>query len=403
MIIIVEGMDNTGKTTLVEQLVRETGYDRVRSSGPQSLEDMIDKVETCLTSDNIIYDRFPLISEEVYGPALRGYSLWEFSRWREYFIQLLQLKPLFIYCRPARETILRSINQREQLEGVVERASVIIDIYDRVFDHLRRFYPMDVVVHNYREDPLAKNIFQIIKRRERGITMNINDVESPAGVDGDKLEVIFAEQKKLMEKYHDIEKASGLLQTTDIPVDLHSAPGQARLKDFAWRITEELCEALDALSSDSFGNDCKNDRKDDRNHAREEIADAFHFLIEFAILAGIDSSNGYYFHTDVDKPHLDKLDILFEARTTVTTKPPNPSLHVMSFIKSLGMTCHTLKNKPWKQTQILTDVDEFSRRFLLVIKQFIDICIAFGLNSDSLFDLYFRKNQVNQFRQRSKY
>ncbi len=169
MIIIVEGMDNTGKTTLVEQLVKETGYDMVRSpGGPQSLEDMIDKVETCLISDNIIYDRFPLISEEVYGPVLRGYSLWKFLRWREYFIQLLQLKPLFIYCRPGGETILRTINQREQLEGVVERASVIIDIYDMVFDHLRRFYHVDVVVHNYQEDPLAKNIFQIIKKkRER--------------------------------------------------------------------------------------------------------------------------------------------------------------------------------------------------------------------------------------------
>lgn len=223
--------------------------------------------------------------------------------------------------------------------------------------------------------------------------MNINDVKSPDSVEGDKLEIIFAEQRKLMEKYHDIENASGLLQTPDIPVDLHNALGQARLKDFAWRITEELCEALDAISHGGPGGD----------HAREEIADAFHFLVEFAILVGITSSSAYYFHTEIDNPNLDKLDILFEARTSITTKPPNPSLHVMSFIRSLGMTCHTLKNKPWKQTQILTDIDEFYQRFLEVIKQFIDICIAFGLNSDSLFDLYFRKNRVNQFRQRSKY
>ena len=167
MIIIVEGMDNTGKTTLVEQLVRETGYGRVRSPGPQSLEDMIDGVETCLISDNIIYDRFPLISEEIYGPVLRGYCLWEFSRWREYFIQLLQLKPLFIYCRPGRETILKSINQRDQLKGVVDRASVIIDTYDWFFSYLRKSYPLDLIVHNYREDPLAKNIFQRIEKKER--------------------------------------------------------------------------------------------------------------------------------------------------------------------------------------------------------------------------------------------
>lgn len=220
--------------------------------------------------------------------------------------------------------------------------------------------------------------------------MNVNDIKSPENIGGDKLEIIFAEQQKLMEKYHEIERVNGFLQTPDVPVNMDDSKGQARLKDFAWRITEELAEALDALSSRQ-GNIAI--------HAQEEIADAFHFLVEFSILADIFPNP----RKDLEAPGMDTLDLLFKSRGLITTKPPNPTLHVMSFIKDLGMTCHLLKNKPWKQSQVLTDVEEFRRRFFIVINKFIDICITFGMDSHSLFDLYFRKNKVNQFRQRSGY
>ena len=75
--------------------------------------------------------------------------------------------------------------------------------------------------------------------------MNITHVEETT-VNGDKLVAIFNRQKELMTKYHDIEERSGLLQTSDCPVNLDDKKGQARLKDFAWRITEEVGEAIDA-------------------------------------------------------------------------------------------------------------------------------------------------------------
>lgn len=167
MIVIVEGMDNTGKSTLVEQLIKSDklrGFRVDRSPGPSSSKDIINRVENCLLSefDNIIYDRFPLISEEIYGPVLRGYSLWEHSHWERYFTQLLQLRPLFIYCQPGRDVILETITQRDQMEGVVEKACVLIDAYDRLFSYLKNFYSLDLIIHNYREDPLAKGIFHKI-------------------------------------------------------------------------------------------------------------------------------------------------------------------------------------------------------------------------------------------------
>ena len=48
-----------------------------------------------------------------------------------------------------------------------------------------------------------------------------------------------------MAKYEHIEEANGMLETKDVPVDIDSRKGQARLKNFAWRFTEELAEALE--------------------------------------------------------------------------------------------------------------------------------------------------------------
>jgi dimeric dUTPase (all-alpha-NTP-PPase superfamily) len=100
----------------------------------------------------------------------------------------------------------------------------------------------------------------------------------------DMLMMIFRKQMDLMETYHKIEASNGCLITPDVPVDLHSHLGQHRLKDFAWRITEELGEAMNCLK-------CKpwkvTPMATDVQHYKEEIADAFHFFVELCILSGI--------------------------------------------------------------------------------------------------------------------
>jgi predicted HAD superfamily Cof-like phosphohydrolase len=141
--------------------------------------------------------------------------------------------------------------------------------------------------------------------------VNINDVcleESDQYMEGDMLTDIFDRQHELMEAYHPIEARNGLLLTDEVPVNLHSAIGQARLKDFAWRITEELGEAMNCL-----------------------------------------------------------------------------------------------KNKPWKQTQMETDIAHYQEELADAFHFFIELCILSGIDAIGLYNLYFRKNKVNQFRQRSKY
>lgn len=133
--------------------------------------------------------------------------------------------------------------------------------------------------------------------------MNIKDVEVPVeSIPDCLLTDIFRRQQELLDKYRDIE---GL---PDLPIDIDTKEGQRILKDFKWRIVEELGEAANCL-----------------------------------------------------------------------------------------------KNKPWKQTHILTDRDHYLEELIDAFHFFIELFIVLDLSPQDVWALYFKKQEVNKFRQRSQY
>lgn len=199
--------------------------------------------------------------------------------------------------------------------------------------------------------------------------MNINDVSAPEERPDDLLGAIFDRQRELMERYHGIEHANGLLQTEEVPVDLHCRFGQARIKDFAWRMTEEFTEATDA--------------KDDRDHYLEELIDGLHFLVEGLIISGYQPKGRLEDHFAM-------------AQVNSEVQP----YHV---IERFGCACNCLKNKPWKQSHMLTDTVKFYRHLEEAWFAFVALMKYEGLEAGDVYDLYFRKAAVNSFRQRSRY
>lgn len=225
--------------------------------------------------------------------------------------------------------------------------------------------------------------------------MNINHA-TVEEVTGDKLQAIFTRQKSLMGKYHDIELKSGLLQTEDCPVNLDDKRGQARIKDFSWRVTEELGEALDAKSN--------------QDHYQEELIDGLHFLTELTILAGKDYHNILPEGTALY--HKDRLEDLVENAKEVIERNGGVFLgaqddqldyFVTKFIENLGMMCNCLKNKPWKQSMMKTDQNAFYGRLAEVWVLYITILVVSGMDADSIATTYLKKSQVNKFRIRSAY
>lgn len=217
--------------------------------------------------------------------------------------------------------------------------------------------------------------------------MNINHAVEEK-VEGDLLKAIFDRQKSLMGKYHDIELKSGLLQTEDCPVNLDDKRGQARIKDFSWRVTEELGEALDA--------------KANSDHYQEELIDGLHFLTEMTVLAGKDYDTilpeGIPTHCE---DHLE--DLVENAKNLMDDYGGNLTYWVTKFIEQLAMMCNCLKNKPWKQSMMKTDKEAFYHRLTNVWVYYITILVVSGLNAQDIANIYLKKSQVNQFRQRSNY
>lgn len=103
-IIIVEGIDRVGKTTLVNKIVEEYGYKIFKAELPELINgyDEIIKMKAILSilklleNDKIIFDRFHF-TEYVYGALERDYLNLDVISIDQ---ELAKLNSLFIYMKP---------------------------------------------------------------------------------------------------------------------------------------------------------------------------------------------------------------------------------------------------------------------------------------------------------------
>lgn len=208
--------------------------------------------------------------------------------------------------------------------------------------------------------------------------MNINDVTTERLVPetwGEIIVAIFARQKELMVKYKEIE------QLPAAPVSLHTAAGQRVIKDFAWRAVEELTESYEAF--EKHGN-----REIALQHGLEELADSVHFFVELLIFAGI--TPGQCFTRTDRVPSLGSPD-------------DDPTVYYWEFTYKLGLAMNFLRNKAWKKSQVPTDEARFRTTILDAWDALIDVWRTLGCTQDDIYNYYFKKSDVNAFRQRSNY
>lgn len=75
-----------------------------------------------------------------------------------------------------------------------------------------------------------------------------------------------------------------------------------------------------------------------------------------------------------------------------------------SAVQEIGEVIQSMKNwKSWKSTEVPTDVDHFKEEMIDVLHFLIEAMILSGFTSEEMYDLYFKKNEVNHFRQESNY
>lgn len=101
MIIIIEGPDGSGKTSLANQLSRQTGYPIIHRSSPKTEEEkkqmLAEYLLTIKSNKNVIFDRC-WYSEMVYGPVMRDDSVISFPGMYELERMLAKTGAIVIYC-----------------------------------------------------------------------------------------------------------------------------------------------------------------------------------------------------------------------------------------------------------------------------------------------------------------
>lgn len=147
--IVIEGVDNSGKSVLGEKLSEFFECPLVHSPG--HCPEMLDWTERALQKNTVkFYDRFPLISEAVYGPILRDSDDFESKRGRELLSLFYDKKPMIIYCKPPEKIIKRRMG--EQMEGVKKHLKLLMDSYDAHMAILREFKFL-VMRYDYTNPP----------------------------------------------------------------------------------------------------------------------------------------------------------------------------------------------------------------------------------------------------------
>ncbi|XAO54147.1 thymidylate kinase [Yersinia phage vB_YenM_P744] len=159
--IIIEGPDNAGKSVLADKISKLISWEVVHSvkitldNYAQEDKEFMAYMNAIrhLNPERIIRDRTYAISENVYGPIIRGKSLLGVYSGRALH-SLANTQCMIIYCRPPTKFILDN-NDRDQMDGVIKNHLQLVEKYDSMFSVLDT---AGAFVHRYDyTDSLAWN------------------------------------------------------------------------------------------------------------------------------------------------------------------------------------------------------------------------------------------------------
>lgn len=178
--LIIEGPDGSGKTTLVEALQEEFDLPvspRVVSKDAEAMVDLRDWVDQNLNLgfQRMIFDRHRLISEPIYGPILRQKQELGFDSMHWFGPRLAwfyQIKPIIIYCLPPLHIVENNLRDDQDNLRVAPHTHAIYSAYVARASLDKTLSPGLVRVWDYENSPqldglplFFNNVYKQIKER----------------------------------------------------------------------------------------------------------------------------------------------------------------------------------------------------------------------------------------------
>lgn len=152
MLVVIEGVDGSGKTTLCEK-IREAikPYFAIlrhsqRPKTPEDLTNILSWITYIPDTMDVVIDRYPLISESIYGPVFRQRDLFTESGIDiPYHLNRIDR---IVYCRPPMHYIKHNMHVQAQMSGVHDKIDELVTRYDDKMSELAES-GIDVVQFDY--------------------------------------------------------------------------------------------------------------------------------------------------------------------------------------------------------------------------------------------------------------
>lgn len=165
--IIVEGPDGSGKSTLVRKLCVELGlpaHERASDSIKGPVDNLFEwayhDVITMPDQPVAIYDRHPLLSEYVYGPVVRAKLPDGFTTSTAHMLVRMMAPRVFVVlCRPSSERLESSVDVSRDMAGVTERIAHVASAYDA----LRIFWPGQIITYDYEQPQMFQHVLSMCR------------------------------------------------------------------------------------------------------------------------------------------------------------------------------------------------------------------------------------------------
>jgi predicted house-cleaning noncanonical NTP pyrophosphatase (MazG superfamily) len=207
----------------------------------------------------------------------------------------------------------------------------------------------------------------------------------------DHLAEIFDAQEKLLRSLAPIYEHNEFELKNLFPFSLDARHAQEEFRLLAWRITEEVYEALQEYDRGPVRNEDK---------YREEVADVMHFFAELAIICGFSSTQ---VATGGEAGMLlNGADYLVLSFERVQLYPLNLSTHQAwgMFLTTLAHLMMEFRQRPWRTDDRKTNTEELLKKFALCWFAFCTACACTGISPRILHFHYFEKQKTNHERKR---